>query len=82
MPFAGFFHLGGLAPHEIPVDIDDRLDENAALIPSMILILRKLARIWEEVREQGTFEASWFPPLQARGVHNCAIRHASLLYGR
>ena len=47
MPFAGFFELGGLAPHEIPVDIDDRLDENAALIPRMILILRKLARIRE-----------------------------------
>jgi uncharacterized protein len=44
-PFAGFFDLGGLAPHEIPVDIDDRLDENAALTPRMILILRKLARI-------------------------------------
>jgi len=30
-----------------PVDIHDRLDENAALIPRMILILRKLARIRE-----------------------------------
>jgi uncharacterized protein len=46
-PFAGFFDLGGLAPHEIPVDIDDTLDENAALIPRMILVLRKLARIRE-----------------------------------
>jgi hypothetical protein len=47
VPFAGFFELGGLAPHEIPVDIDDRLDEKAALIPRKILILRKLARIRE-----------------------------------
>jgi uncharacterized protein len=46
-PFAGFFDLGDVAPHEVPVDIDDRLDEDAALIPRMILLLRKLARIRE-----------------------------------
>jgi uncharacterized protein len=33
--------------HEIPDDIDDRLDEDAALIPRMILVLRKLTRIRE-----------------------------------
>jgi uncharacterized protein len=46
-PFAGFFDFGKVEPHEIPDDIDDRLDEDAALIPRMILVLRKLARIRE-----------------------------------
>jgi uncharacterized protein len=46
-PFAGFFDIGRLEPEEIPDDIDDRLDEQAALIPRMILVLRKLARIRE-----------------------------------
>jgi uncharacterized protein len=46
-PFSGFFDLGKLEPLEIPADIDDRLDEDAALIPRMILVLRKLARIRE-----------------------------------
>lgn len=46
-PFAGFFDLGRVAPREVPADIDDRLDEDAALIPRMILVLRKLARIRE-----------------------------------
>ena len=46
-PFAGFFEIGKIEPHEIPGDIDDRLDEDAALIPRMILVLRKLARIRE-----------------------------------
>jgi uncharacterized protein len=46
-PFATFFDLGELAPDEVPADIDDRLDKDAALIPRMILILRKLARIRE-----------------------------------
>jgi len=46
-PFVGFFDLGHLAPHEVPLDNDDRLDEDAALIPRMILVLRKLARIRE-----------------------------------
>jgi len=46
-PFLGFFDPGDLAPHEVPADIDDRLDEDAALIPRMILVLRKLARIRE-----------------------------------
>jgi uncharacterized protein len=44
-PFVGFFEIGKIEPHEIPDDIDERLDEDAALIPRMILILRKLARI-------------------------------------
>jgi uncharacterized protein len=52
-PFIGFFDLGKLDPHEIPDDIDNRLDEDAALIPRMILVLRKLARI----RETGTRRA-------------------------
>jgi uncharacterized protein len=46
-PFVGFFDIGKIEPHEIPDDIDDRLDEDAALIPRMILVLRKLARIRE-----------------------------------
>jgi uncharacterized protein len=46
-PFVGFFDVGGVDPHEIPNDIDDLLDAEAALIPRMILILRKLARIRE-----------------------------------
>jgi uncharacterized protein len=46
-PFVGFFEIGKIEPHEIPDDIDDRLDEDAALIPRMILVLRKLARIRE-----------------------------------
>jgi uncharacterized protein len=46
-PFVGFFDLGGFDPHEVPADIDDRLDDDAALIPRMILVLRKLARIRE-----------------------------------
>jgi uncharacterized protein len=49
-PFVGFFDLGYLAPHEVPVDIDDRLDDDAALIPRMILVLRKLARVREAAR--------------------------------
>jgi uncharacterized protein len=47
-PFVGFFDLDRLAPNEISTDInDDRLDANAALIPRMILVLRKLACIRE-----------------------------------
>jgi len=46
-PFVGFFDVGGVDPHEIPDDIEDLLDAEAALIPRMILILRKLARIRE-----------------------------------
>jgi len=45
---AGFPRLGNLEPLEIPDDIDDRLDEDAALIPRMILLLRRLARIRED----------------------------------
>jgi uncharacterized protein len=57
-PFVGFADLGDLEPLEVPDDIDDRLDEDAALIPRMILVLRKLARI----REAG----SRLPPLPRR----------------
>jgi uncharacterized protein len=46
-PFASFFDLGQLEPHEVPEDLGDRLDADAALIPRMILVLRKLARIGE-----------------------------------
>src|ERR1700687_1889934 len=46
-PFVGFFDLGNLEPLEIPDDIDDRLDEDATLIPRMILLLRRLASIRE-----------------------------------
>ena len=57
-PFVGFFDLGGLASNENPEDIDDVLDAEAALIPRMILILRKLARIRE---------AAGHPALPRRG---------------
>jgi uncharacterized protein len=46
-PFVGFFDLDRLAPNEISDINDDRLDANAALIPRMILVLRKLACIRE-----------------------------------
>jgi uncharacterized protein len=46
-PFVGFFDLDELAANEILADIDDRLDADAALIPRMILVLSKLARIRE-----------------------------------
>ena len=46
-PFIGFFDIGGVDPNEIPDDVNDLLDAEAALIPRMILILRKLARIRE-----------------------------------
>ena len=46
-PFVGFFDFGGLDANEIPNDIDNFLDAEAALISQMILILRRLARIRE-----------------------------------
>ena len=46
-PFVGFFDLSSLHSNEPPADIDDLLDAEAALIPPMILVLRKLARIRE-----------------------------------
>jgi uncharacterized protein len=46
-PFVGFFDIGQIEPHELADDIDQRLDDAAALIPRMILILHKLARIRE-----------------------------------
>jgi len=52
-PFVGFFEIGMLEPHGYPDDIDERLDEDAALIPRMILILRKLARIREAAGHPG-----------------------------
>jgi uncharacterized protein len=53
-PFVGFFDIGKIEPHEIPDDIDDRLDQDAALIPRMILVLRKLARIREDDNRPAT----------------------------
>jgi uncharacterized protein len=53
-PFVGFFEIGELEPHEIRDDIDERLDQDAALIPRMILILRKLARIREAASRPGS----------------------------
>jgi uncharacterized protein len=43
-PFVGFFDLGH-GPYETPANLDDILDEDSALIPRMILVLRKLAKI-------------------------------------
>jgi uncharacterized protein len=45
-PFVGFFDLGTLEPRESPAN-NDQLDADAAVIPRMILVLRKLARIRE-----------------------------------
>jgi uncharacterized protein len=50
-PFASFLDLVTIEALEIPPDIDDRLDEDAALIPRMILLLRKLARIRQAKRQ-------------------------------
>ena len=47
-PFVGFFNLDGREPDDIPANIDDLLDEDAASIPRMILVLRKLAQIRQE----------------------------------
>lgn len=58
-PFVGFFDIGGVDPNEIPDDVNDLLDAEAALIPRMILILRKLARIREAAGRP--------PPLPRRG---------------
>jgi uncharacterized protein len=44
-PFLGFFDLNDSEPYEIPANIDELLNEDAALIPRMILVLRKLALI-------------------------------------
>jgi uncharacterized protein len=44
-PFVGFFDLDDRGPYETPENIDELLNEDAALIPRMILVLRKLARI-------------------------------------
>lgn len=45
-PFVGFVDLGE-KPHDAPVDIDESLDEDASLIPRMILLLRLIARMRE-----------------------------------
>ena len=57
-PFVGFFEISNLEPHEIANDIDHRLDEDAALIPRMILVLRKLARIREAAGRPAPFARS------------------------
>jgi uncharacterized protein len=44
-PFTGFIDLGNDFSVELADDIEERLDEAAALIPHMILVLRKLANI-------------------------------------
>jgi uncharacterized protein len=44
-PFVGFFDIEKPASNERGDHIDDRLDADAARIPRMILVLRKLARI-------------------------------------
>lgn len=54
-PFVGFFDVGGLASNENRADIDDVLDAEAALIPRMILILRKLDRIREAASRRAPF---------------------------
>ena len=44
-PFSGFIDLGKDFQVDLADDSDARLDEAAALIPHMILVLRKLANI-------------------------------------
>jgi uncharacterized protein len=56
-PFVGFFD-GDLGARGLPADIDRLLDEDAALIPRAILLLRMLARIRE---------TAGAPPPSARG---------------
>ena len=53
-PFVGFFDLEPRVPDELPAKVDARLDEDTALIPRLILVLRKLARI-----RQAHAAASW-----------------------
>jgi uncharacterized protein len=59
-PFAGFFDLSDLDPIEIPDNLDALLDDGAAAIPRMVLILRKLAKIrrseWSHRRKVGRNE--------------------------
>lgn len=47
-PFMVFVDLGEPASDKPPDDLDDQFDEDVLLIPRMILVLRKLARIREE----------------------------------
>ena len=44
-PFVGFFDFEPHEPDELPANADAILDEDAALIPRMVLVLRKLARL-------------------------------------
>jgi uncharacterized protein len=44
-PFVGFFDLEPDEPDELGANVDALLDEDAALIPRLILVLRKLAQI-------------------------------------
>jgi uncharacterized protein len=44
-PFVGFFDLEPYEPGELRSNVDALLDEDAALIPRFILVLRKLAQI-------------------------------------
>jgi hypothetical protein len=53
-PFVGFFDLEPHVPDELPANVDALLDEDAALIPRLILVLRKLAHI-----RQADAAASW-----------------------
>jgi len=44
-PFVGFFEFQDQEPLDIPDTVDDILDEDAALIPRTVTVLRKLAQI-------------------------------------
>jgi len=44
-PFVGFFDFQPHEPDDLPANADAILDEDAALIPRMVLVLRKLARL-------------------------------------
>jgi uncharacterized protein len=74
-PFLGFFHLGELEPNEIPANIDDLLDEHAALIPRMILVLRKLARIRHATADA---PSRWLPRGAKRALTFYTIRGRNL----
>jgi hypothetical protein len=44
-PFVGFFDLEPQQPDQLPSNVDVLLDEDATLIPRMILVLAKLTRV-------------------------------------
>jgi uncharacterized protein len=79
-PFVGFFDIGNIEPNEIPDDIDDRLDDDAALIPRMILLYessRASAKRTAAQRRSApakSAETIRAPAVQARNTNAVAAR--------